>query len=304
MNKRWVALAAPATLTSAPLFALSELRDQWGKIRDAHAAWRSWQRPPWVGVFAPPKSASTFVWAVLARLLNADRTVFNTVHPRDGGLQLTHELDSKRMQDRRLQRRSVVFRMHLQASQHTLFHIRELAIRTIVCSRDVFDCLVSLREEWLKQWTHREQVEGTRERGTEEAFLGTIPIPIIERFMSVEPERQIDMVIELATLWYLRFYQSWRCVLERDPGAVCVCRFDELAGASEQVIERVLAFLDYPASGIAISDAISAVMQDRAEANLNVGVAGRGRRMMSAAQIDRVIAIARTMKAEDLLGGL
>ena len=101
MNKRWVALAAPATLTSAPLFALSELRDQWGKIRDAHAAWRSWQRPPWVGVFAPPKSASTFVWAVLARLLNADRTVFNTVHPRDGGLQLTHELDSKRMQDRR-----------------------------------------------------------------------------------------------------------------------------------------------------------------------------------------------------------
>jgi hypothetical protein len=65
-----------------------------------------------------------------------------------------------------------------------------------------------------------------------------------------------------------------------------------------------LAFLDYPASGTAISDAISAVMQDRAEANLNVGVAGRGRRMMSAAQIDRVIAIARTMKAEDLLGGL
>jgi hypothetical protein len=244
------------------------------------------------------------VWAVLARLLNADRTVFNTVHPRDGGLQLTHELDSKRMLDRRLQRRSVVFRMHLQASQHTLFHIRELAIRTIVCSRDVFDCLISLREEWLKQWTHREQVEGTRERGTEEAFLGTIPIPIIERFMTVEPERQLDMVIELATLWYLRFYQSWRCVLERDRNAIYVCRFDELVGASERVIGQILAFLDCPAAGVTIADAISTVMQDRAEANLNVGVAGRGRQMMSAAQIDRVIAIARTMKAEDLLDGL
>jgi hypothetical protein len=55
---------------------------------------------------------------------------------------------------------------------------------------------------------------------------------------------------------------------------------------------------------MAISDAISAVMQDRAEANLNIGVAGRGQRMMNAAQIDRVIAIARTVKAEDLLGGL
>jgi hypothetical protein len=302
MNKRWVALAAPATLTTAPLFALAELRDQWSKIRDAHAARR--QGPPWVGVFAPPKSASTFVWAVLARLLSADRTVFNTVHPRDGGLQLMHELDSRRMLDRRLRRRSVVFRMHLPASQHTLFHIRELAIRAIVCSRDVFDCLVSLREEWLKQWTHWEQVQGTRERGTEEAFLGTIPIPIIERFMTVEPERQIDMVIELATLWYLRFYQSWRCALERDRKAIYVCRFDELAGASEQVIEQILAFLDCPATSMAISEAISAVMQDRAEANLNVGVSGRGRQMMSAAQIDRVIAIAHTMQAEDLLGGL
>jgi hypothetical protein len=304
MNKRWVALAAPATFTAAPPVGLAELREQLSKMRAASVARSSPQLPPWIGVFAPPKSASTFVWAVLARLPNADRMVFNTVHPHDGGIQLMHELDSKRMLDRRLQRRSVVFRMHLQASQHTLFHIRDLAIRTIVCSRDVFDCLVSLREEWLKQWTHREQVQGTRERGTEESFLGTIPIPIIERFMTVEPEGQIDMVIELATLWYLRFYQSWRCALERDRGAIYVCRFDELAGACEQVIEQILAFLDCPATGTAISAAVSSVMQDRAEANLNVGVSGRGRRMMSAAQIDRVIAIAHTMKAEDLLGGL
>jgi hypothetical protein len=112
------------------------------------------------------------------------------------------------------------------------------------------------------------------------------------------------MVIELATLWYLRFYQSWRCVLERDRNAIYVCRFDELVGASERVIGQILAFLDCPAAGVTIADAISTVMQDRAEANLNVGVAGRGRQMMSAAQIDRVIAIARTMKAEDLLDGL
>jgi hypothetical protein len=122
--------------------------------------------------------------------------------------------------------------------------------------------------------------------------------------MTVQPERQIDMVIELATLWYLRFYQSWRCALERDRNTIYVCRFDELAGASEQVIEQILAFLDCPAAGVDISEAISTVMQDRAEANLNVGVSGRGRLTMSGAQIDRVIAIARTMKAEDLLGGL
>src|SRR5262249_42674082 len=45
-------------------------------------------RFPWVGVFGPPKSASTFVWAALARLLNADRMIFNFVHPEVPGVQL------------------------------------------------------------------------------------------------------------------------------------------------------------------------------------------------------------------------
>src|SRR5262245_13501358 len=124
MNKRSIAFAAPAAFAAFPFVALTELRDQWIKIREASASWNSLQVPPWIGVFAPPKSASTFVWAVLARLLNADRLVFNTVHPRDGGVQLMHELDPKQMRDRRRRPGSVVFRMHLHASQHTLFHVR------------------------------------------------------------------------------------------------------------------------------------------------------------------------------------
>jgi hypothetical protein len=73
-------------------------------------------RFPWVAVFGPPKSASTFVWVALSRLLNADRPMFNVADPLAPGVQLMHELDPIRMRDPQLQRRSVVFRMHVPAS--------------------------------------------------------------------------------------------------------------------------------------------------------------------------------------------
>jgi hypothetical protein len=163
---------------------------------------------------------------------------------------------------------------------------------------------VSLREELSKQWSGREHMSITRERGSHEVFLGTVPIPIIEHFMRVEPSRQIDIVIELATLWYLRFYQSWRCAKERHPDLIYVCRFEDLTTGSSDVMKGLMAFLNHPVDDEAISTAISALMQDREEANLNVGISGRGRQIMSKAQIERVMSIARTVGTEDLVAGL
>jgi hypothetical protein len=257
---------------------------------------------PWVGVFGPLKSASTFVWVALARLLNAERLVFNINDPQDG-TQLMHELDPIRMRDRRLQERSVVFRMHVTASQHTLFQIRDLLIPAIVCTRDVFDCLVSLREELVKQWSHSQHMQNTRERGTLETFVGTVPIQMIEHFMHAEPDRQIDMIIELAAFWYLRFYQSWCRAKERHPDLIYVCRYEHLATASEAAMKEIMTFLERPMDDNAISTVVSALMQDHAEANFNVGISGRGRQIMSGAQIDRVISIARAAGAEDLVAG-
>jgi hypothetical protein len=261
-------------------------------------------RFPWVGVFGVPKSASTFVWAALARLLNAERLLFNVVDPQAPGIQLMHELDPIRMRNRELQHRSVVFRMHVPASQHTLFHIRDLLIPAVVCSRDLFDCLVSLREEMARQWSDRELMLVTRERGSHEVFMGTVPIQAIQHFMRIEPERQIDMLIELVVLWYLRFYQSWRNAQQQNPDMIHICRFEHLSTRTEGVLSDLLAFLNCPVDHAAISTVVSALMQNRAEANFNVGISGRGRQIMSGAQIDRVMSIARTVGAEDLVGGL
>jgi hypothetical protein len=69
-------------------------------------------------------------------------------------------------------------------------------------------------------------------------------------------------------------------------------------------MKEIMTFLGRPVDDESISTVVSALMQDHAEANFNVGISGRGRQIMSSAQIDRVMAIARVVGAEDLLAGL
>jgi hypothetical protein len=143
-----------------------------------------------------------------------------------------------------------------------------------------------------------------RERGSHEVFVGTVPIQMIERFMQVEPDRQLDMLIELVTLWYLRFYRSWRCAKERYRDLICVCRFEDLTAGAEAAIRDLLAFLNHPVDDEAVATVVASLLLDHAESNFNVGISGRGRQIIGGAQIDRVMSIARTIGADDLVGGL
>jgi hypothetical protein len=44
--------------------------------------------------------------------------------------------------------------------------------------------------------------------------------------------------------------------------------------------------------------------KNRGESNINVGLVGRGKALMTGAQIDRVIAIAETLGATELIDGI
>ena len=147
-------------------------------------------------------------------------------------------------------------------------------------------------------------MDDIRLRGTREAFFGTLPVSMIESFMASKPSLQIDAVIELAALWYLRFYASWRCAIEREPSRVYACRFADLAGNEDAVIADIAAFAGRLVDGATVSRVLSELRENRTEANLNVGRAGRGREIMGDAQIARVASIARLVGSEELLGGL
>jgi hypothetical protein len=258
---------------------------------------------PWVGVFGPPKSASTFIWAALARILDAERLMFNIVHPDDPGIQLLHELDPHQMQARARDARSVVFRLHAMASGNVLTYLDRFCVQPVLCSRNLFDCLVSLREEWIRQWSVPAHV-GALDLGGEDNFIGRLDASQIRRFVAADDQGKIDIIIELTVVWYLRFNSSWRRAIQDRPHEFAIVRYEDFIGQEEEMLWRLLKYLgcicihDNPAR------VVDHLKKNRDESNINVGLAGRGKALMTGAQIDRVIAIAETLGATELINGI
>lgn len=258
---------------------------------------------PWVGVFGPPKSASTFVWAALARMLAAERLMFNVVHPDDPGIQLLHELDPHQMQARASDARSIVFRLHAMASGNVLTYLDRFCVRSVLCSRNVFDCLVSLREEWIRQWSVPAHV-GALDLGGEDNFIGRVDASQIRRFVAADNQGKTDIVIELTAAWYLRFYSSWKRAIQDRPHAFTVVRYEDFIGREEQTFSHLLNYLGCPYVHDDPAHVVDHLKKNRDESNLNVGLVGRGKALMTGAQIDRVIAIAKTLGATELINGI
>jgi hypothetical protein len=254
---------------------------------------------PWVGVFGPPKSASTFIWAALARMLNAEKLMFNIVHPDYPNRQLLHELDALQMQARAHDARPIVFRLHAMASGNVLTHLDRFCVRSVLCSRNIFDCLVSLREEWVRQWSVPTSLRG----GGEDNFLGRLDASQIRRFLAADDRGKMDIVIELTVVWYLRFYSTWKRAIQNAPHAFAVVRYEDFVGQEEEALSRLLKHLDCPYIPDDLIQVVDHLKKNRNESNLNIGLAGRGKALMTGAQVDRVVAIADTLGATEFING-
>jgi hypothetical protein len=262
-------------------------------------------RCPWIGVFGAPKSASTFVWSALVRLLHAEKLLFNVTHPRDPGRQILHELAPMALQARALDERPVVFRLHVTASANTLVYVKEFSIRGVVCTRSVLDCMVSLREEWVRQWSNQVYLEqALTPWGGVESFIGRIPIAQIRHFLSLDPPHQIDMIVELATVWYLRFNASWHAAIITAPDIFTLVRHEDFSGQEPAVLARLLQHLGQPRAMTEIESTVAALKEAPEEANLNVGKIGRGKMLMTNDQIERVGKIASAVGLAEFIAGI
>jgi hypothetical protein len=258
---------------------------------------------PWVGVFGPPKSASTFIWAALARMLNAERLMFNVVHPDDPRRQILHELDPLQMQARARDARRIVFRLHAMASGNVLTYLDRFCVRSVLCSRNIFDCLVSLREEWVRQWSAPSYV-GALSLGGEDNFIGRLDASQIRCFLAADDQGRMDIIIELTAAWYLRFYSSWKRAIQDHPHAFAIVRYEDLIGREEEVLSRLLKYLGCPGIHKSPAWVVDHLRKNPNESNLNVGFSGRGKALMTGPQVDRVIAIAETLGATELIDGI
>jgi Sulfotransferase domain len=258
------------------------------------AYWEAQKNHPLcIGIFGTPKSGSTFVWRVLLDLAGApeSRSTLDQTKNHRG----VHELDVNDIIRQRLRHGKWISHSHITANPYTLNIIDRLQIMSIVTVRNLLDFIVSLREEWLRQWKTPSVL---CDASGSVQFVGLIPSESVQHFMSSDPRAQLDFVIETTCEWYFRNVQGWRNAARVRPERVCFSVYEDLIQDEVVQLHRLSQFagLDQPIERT--MHACTNVKRDTNVANINVGRRGRGRETLTPRQIDRVHSILDAVGAD------
>jgi Sulfotransferase domain len=157
---------------------------------------------------------------------------------------------------------------HCRFSRPTCEFIRKFRVQVILQGRNLWDSVVSLRDHFLKESTVSPVCY------TDETFAGQ------------PPERQLDAVIDLAVPWYLNFYAAWFTGQAKGEVVFLWVDYESLCGDPGGQLKRICEYLGVTHCEERIEAAICSAAGE--QTRMNVGGAGRGAKMLSAAQKARI----------------
>ena len=208
-----------------------------------------------------PKSGSTFLVSVLEEATGYMRQFLGYNHLNEQDLYLPSLIDSYNM--------NIVCHQHTRATRPNLALMREFSIRPIVLVRNVFDCIVSLRDHLEK------------ESRTTPIFNAS------DAFFAKSTTAQCDELIDLALPWYVNFITSW-INAEQQGVDLLWTTYEDLITNKPEVIRRILEFYNLDQHANEIVDAVSRIDQDSGT-RFNKGVSGRGERQLTPEQQKRIV---------------
>jgi hypothetical protein len=240
---------------------------------------------PGILVVSAPKTASTFVHHVLSRTLDLRAS---DVWRCEGASRrmLTHEVDLARAAEIRATSKPGIARAHLLPNPNTLLFLERSAMRPIIIWRRIEDCVVSLREEWERQWLSN--LERVSAEGHSLQFLGIVPGAFVRAFLQASETEQHDLVIDLAVPWYCRFRSGWREVAAGGKLSIASVCYEALARDELSAIQSLLRQLGESVPDEIVGSHIAAIKANRFAANTNVGRSGRGHGLLTDTQRARI----------------
>ena len=208
-----------------------------------------------------PKSGSTFLVSALAATTGYMRQFLGYDHLNEQDLYLPNLIDTYNM--------NIVCHQHTRATAPNLKLISEFGIRPVVLVRNVFDCLVSLRD-------HLE-----RESQSTPVFNAT------DDFHAKPRSDQFDELIHLALPWYVNFAVSWKVAAAAGTPTLWVA-YEDMMADKTRAVRRVLEFYGLTQFDNQIDAAISRVDKS-SDTRFNKGFSGRGEDQLSDHQRQQVI---------------
>jgi hypothetical protein len=225
-------------------------------------------------IVAMPKTSSTFLSHILGRLLGWEHSYFASDY-----YNLEQELYRPRIVD--AFGRGTVVQQHFRANTPNLQLLKRYGIRPTVLVRDVFDIVASLRDH-----LNQERQDN----------IPSLYVPA--EFRTFTPEAQFDFIIRFFGPWLLSFYASW-VAAERDGRAELLwIRYEDCLPDYTDVVRRIARHYGVTTTDEAIAAALRNPGQ-RATRRFNQGVAGRGRSLLSSAQIAELETMARCYPSID-----
>ena len=207
-----------------------------------------------------PKSGSTFLVSALAESTGYMRQFLGYDHLNEQDLYLPSLIDAYNM--------NIVCHQHTRATAPNLALISEFGLQPIVLVRNIFDCLVSLRDH------------------LERESLRTPVFNASDEFLASPQSEQFDELVDLALPWYVNFVMSWKNA-ETGGAKLLWITYEDMMADKVGTVRQVLDFYGIPQFNDRVDTAISRV--DRGfDTRFNKGVSGRGEEQLSADQRRRI----------------
>jgi hypothetical protein len=239
---------------------------------------------PGIAVVSAPKTGSTFIYQLLCRILDLDPIAILRNDPAQ--LRLTEEADLARAPQVRAMSKPGIAHAHLLPNANTLLFLERSSLLPVIIWRSIEDCVVSLREEWERQWlTEYEQV---RAGGHSLQFLGIVPWIFVHTFLRRNKVEQHDLVIDLAVSWYCRFISGWRWLQNTRKALIASIDYESLARDELKAIQNLFQQIGMSVPDQMVSEHITVLKANRVLANINVGQIGRGNRLLTGGQKARI----------------
>lgn len=238
-----------------------------------------------IGIIALPRSSSTFTFRCLQRLV--DYTPVSVIH-RYLHRPTLPEADIELAEKLMANESPFIFREHLALNENTLLFLQRTKIRPIVLTRRLDDAIVSLSEEWARQWQIGEA--HVKQDGFHLQFCGAIPYPFVSAFLESGESQRLQMVINAALPWLSHFVQGWSWYLRRSPDFGILIDYDEILTDANAAMARAVSHLGLSFTERQIEEAARAVLADRQLSNFHIGKSGRGSDALSLSQRAQIAA--------------
>lgn len=216
--------------------------------------------------FYMPKVGSTYLFSILKKLCHLPEYSLSW-----GYYQNEQNIDVDEVM--KILDRDYLSKLMAQATLSNIDIIELFALKPLVITRSIADILVSLRDHFVYDTMHG-QPEYTWPQ-----------LHVDHSFLDYSSEKQLDLLIDHFTPWFVNFLVSWKMASKRLEHVLWIT-YDDISLRLPDTVSRILDYYGIQ-SDLTNLDAL-VLSEKKAENRFNQGVSGRGLALLSASQMDRL----------------